>query len=231
MRRSRTRRSTTCARAAGSPILDRRQPALPARGARRPAAAAARRPTCVRLRCQDLYDARGAEAAHAGARAPRSAGRSGDPPERPPARRARRSSCARSGASLRPEADRLWSEEHARAGDACSRSTGRATRCTRRIEQRTDAMLAGGALDEVRAMLRDGPEPSTTARTIHGLRRLRRARRGAHTSLERVPRRASCCRRGATRAASASGFVGSRASTCSRAPMAPSATPSGSWRC
>ena len=30
-------------------------------------------------------------------------------------------------------------------------------------------MLAGGALDEVRAMLRDGPEPSTTALTIHGL--------------------------------------------------------------
>jgi len=75
---------------------------------------------------------------------------------------------ARSGASLRPEVDRLWSEElrvPARVfaldwpGDAL----------TRRIEQRTDAMLAGGALDEVRTMLRDGPDPSTTARTIHGL--------------------------------------------------------------
>ncbi len=30
-------------------------------------------------------------------------------------------------------------------------------------------MLAGGALDEVRALLRDGAEPSSTARTIHGL--------------------------------------------------------------
>jgi tRNA dimethylallyltransferase len=40
---------------------------------------------------------------------------------------------------------------------------------TRRIEARTDAMLDGGALDEVRAMLRDGPAPSSTARTIHGL--------------------------------------------------------------
>ena len=75
---------------------------------------------------------------------------------------------AHSGASLRPDADRLWSEEM-RVPAAVFALDWTPDELTRRIEQRTDAMLAGGALDEVRAMLRDGPEPSTTARTIHGL--------------------------------------------------------------
>ncbi len=58
----------------------------------------------------------------------------------------------------------------ARARDDRSRSTGLPTSSRARIEQRTDAMLAGGALDEVRPMLRTGPALSCTARTIHGLR-------------------------------------------------------------
>ena len=89
---------------------------------------------------------------------------------------------ARSGASLRPDVDRLWSEEM-RVPATVFALDWPPDELTRRIEQRTDAMLAGGALDEVRAMLRDGPEPSTTARTIHGLADCIAHVEG-HTSLE-----------------------------------------------
>jgi tRNA dimethylallyltransferase len=121
----------------------------------------------VRLWCQDLYDREGGEAAHAALALldPRAAAAI-HPNDRK--RVVRALELARSGASLRPEDDRLWSEEM-RVPATVFALDWPPDELTRRIEQRTDAMLAGGALDEVRAMLRDGPEPSTTARTIHGL--------------------------------------------------------------
>ncbi len=135
----------------------------------------------VRLWCQDLYDREGGEAAHAALalRDPRAAAAI-HPNDRK--RVVRALELAHSGASLRPDADRLWSEEM-RVPATVFALDWPPDELTRRIEQRTDAMLAGGALDEVRAMLRDGPEPSTTARTIHGLADCIAHVEG-HTSLE-----------------------------------------------
>jgi tRNA dimethylallyltransferase len=121
----------------------------------------------VRLWCQDMYDREGGEAAHAelARRDPRAAAAIHPNDRR---RVVRALELAHSGASLQPAVDRLWSDE-LRAPAHVFALDWPPDELTRRIEARTDAMLAGGALDEVRAMLRDGPEPSTTARTIHGL--------------------------------------------------------------
>jgi tRNA dimethylallyltransferase len=121
----------------------------------------------TRRACEDLYDRVGAVAAHAELAGidPRAA-RAIHPNDR--RRVVRGLELARSGASLRPDVDRLWSEE-LRVPARVFALDWPTDELTRRIEARTEAMLAGGALDEVRAMLRDGPEPSSTARTIHGL--------------------------------------------------------------
>jgi tRNA dimethylallyltransferase len=121
----------------------------------------------VRLWCQDLYEREGAAAAHAvlALRDPRAA-EVVHPNDR--RRVVRALELAHSGASLRPDVDRLWSDE-VRVPAEVFALDWEPDELTRRIEQRTDAMLTGGALDEVRAVLRDGPAPSSTARTIHGL--------------------------------------------------------------
>jgi tRNA dimethylallyltransferase len=122
----------------------------------------------VREACEALYDAEGPLAAYAELERldPAAAGAIHPNDRR---RVVRGLELARSGASLRPDVDRLWSDE-LRVPARVFALDWPADELTRRIEARTDAMLAGGALDEVRAMLRDGPVPSSTARTIHGLR-------------------------------------------------------------
>jgi tRNA dimethylallyltransferase len=121
----------------------------------------------VRTWCQDLYDREGGEAAHAelALRDPNAAAAIHPNDRR---RVVRALELARSGASLRADVDRLWSDE-LRVPAQVYALDWDPGELTRRIERRTDAMLAGGALDEVRALLRDGPTPSSTARTIHGL--------------------------------------------------------------
>jgi tRNA dimethylallyltransferase len=121
----------------------------------------------VRRWCEDLYDREGAEAAHADlARRDPNAAAVIHPNDR--RRVVRALELAHMGSSLRPPVDRLWSEE-LRVPAQVFALDWDPDALTRRIELRTDAMLAGGALDEVRALLRDGPALSGTARTIHGL--------------------------------------------------------------
>jgi tRNA dimethylallyltransferase len=121
----------------------------------------------TREACEQLYAEQGAGAAHAElARIDPATAQAIHPNDR--RRVVRGLELARSGSSLRPAVDRLWSEE-LRVPAQVFALDWPADALTRRIEARTDAMLRGGALDEVRAMLRDGPEPSSTARTIHGL--------------------------------------------------------------
>jgi tRNA dimethylallyltransferase len=121
----------------------------------------------VRAACEQLYAEQGALAAHAAlARVDPAAAAAIHPNDR--RRVVRGLELARSGSSLRPDVDRLWSEELRVPAEVFALDWQR-DELTRRIEARTAAMLAGGALDEVRAMLRDGPLPSSTARTIHGL--------------------------------------------------------------
>jgi tRNA dimethylallyltransferase len=121
----------------------------------------------VRMWCQDLYDQQGGAAAHAElVRLDPTAASAIHPNDR--RRVVRALELARSGASLRPEVDRLWSDELRVPAEVFALDWD-PEELTRRIERRTDAMLDGGALEEVRTLLREGPEPSSTARTIHGL--------------------------------------------------------------
>jgi tRNA dimethylallyltransferase len=73
------------------------------------------------------------------------------------------------GASLRPDRDRLWSEEMRHPTVVFGLEVARAE-LWRRIEERTRAMFDRGAEEEVRSALQ-GPI-SATARTIHGLREI-----------------------------------------------------------
>jgi tRNA dimethylallyltransferase len=78
------------------------------------------------------------------------------------------------GASLAPEHDRLWGEGMRRpAIVAVVRWPLDELRA--RIAERTAAMLAGGAVEEVRALRESGAEPSATAARILGLEQI-----GAH---------------------------------------------------
>jgi tRNA dimethylallyltransferase len=121
----------------------------------------------VRIACERLYDRDGAELAHAELAQIDPAAAAGiHPNDR--RRVVRALELARSGAGLRPDVDRLWNDELRVPAEVFALDWP-SDELTPRIELRTDAMLAGGALDEVRAMLRDGPAPSSTARTIHGL--------------------------------------------------------------
>jgi tRNA dimethylallyltransferase len=121
----------------------------------------------TRAACERLYDEQGALAAHAElTRIDQAAAAAVHPNDR--RRVVRALELARSGSSLRPDVDRLWSEE-LRVPAQVFALVWDPDELTRRIEARTEAMLEGGALEEVRALLRDGPPPSSTARTIHGL--------------------------------------------------------------
>jgi tRNA dimethylallyltransferase len=73
------------------------------------------------------------------------------------------------GASLRPDHDRLWSEEMRHPTVVFGLEVPRQV-IWRRIEERARAMFARGAEEEVRSAL-EGPI-STTAQTIHGLREI-----------------------------------------------------------
>ena len=73
-----------------------------------------------------------------------------------------RSSSSEQGASLAPERDRLWGSGMRRPALVAVLSWPRAE-LRARIAARTEAMLAGGALDEVRALRESGVEPSPTA--------------------------------------------------------------------
>jgi tRNA dimethylallyltransferase len=121
----------------------------------------------TRAACEQLYDDEGALAAHAElARVDPAAAHAIHPNDR--RRVVRGLELARSGSSLRPEVDRLWSEE-LRVPAQVFALDWPPDELARRIGARAQAMLEGGALDEVRELLRSGPVPSNTARTIHGL--------------------------------------------------------------
>jgi tRNA dimethylallyltransferase len=72
------------------------------------------------------------------------------------------------GASLRPASDRLWSGAMRRAATLFSLEWPRDV-LDARIAHRTRAMLDGGAVDEVAAVLQGGPALSATAARIMGL--------------------------------------------------------------
>jgi tRNA dimethylallyltransferase len=113
------------------------------------------------------YDADGPEAAHAllTARDPAAAARVHPHDRR---RVVRALELAEVGASLRPDDDRLWSER-TRHPTRIVVLQWDPERLRQRIAQRTWAMLRGGAVEEVRRVLADGPPPSATADRLHGL--------------------------------------------------------------
>ena len=81
---------------------------------------------------------------------------------------------AAAGASLAPDEDRLWGSGMRRPARVAVLSWPRCE-LRERIARRTDAMLAGGAVEEVRALRASGLEPSPTAARILGLAQI-----GAH---------------------------------------------------
>jgi tRNA A37 N6-isopentenylltransferase MiaA len=78
------------------------------------------------------------------------------------------------GASLAPAEDRLWAGGMRRPAVVAIVSWPRAE-LRARIAARTEAMLAGGAIEEVRALRERRVEPSATAAGILGLAQI-----GAH---------------------------------------------------
>jgi tRNA dimethylallyltransferase len=78
---------------------------------------------------------------------------------------------AEAGTSLAPERDRLWHGAMRRPALVAVVSWPR-PELRARIAARTETMLAGGALDEVRALRESGVEPSPTAARILGLAQL-----------------------------------------------------------
>ncbi len=75
---------------------------------------------------------------------------------------------AAAGASLAPQSDRLWDGPLRRPAQVAVVSWPRAE-LRARIGERTEAMLANGAVDEVEALREGGVEPSPTASRILGL--------------------------------------------------------------
>jgi tRNA dimethylallyltransferase len=120
-----------------------------------------------RIRLEGLYDS-DAERAHARLREL-------DPPSAAAVhvndrrRVVRALELAELGTSLTPVADRLWSPELRRPALVAGLDVSSAE-LQRRIEARTDAMIAAGVVDEVRAALRAGV--SATAEKALGLREL-----------------------------------------------------------
>ena len=130
-------------------------------------------PVAERARWAALYDERGGAAALAelARRDPRAAGRLHANDRR---RVVRALELAGQGASLAPEHDRLWDEGMRRPATIAVVSWPRAE-LRARIALRTEGMLAGGAVEEVRALRAGGVEPSPTAARILGLAQI-----GAH---------------------------------------------------
>ena len=132
-----------------------------------------------RARWERFYDERGAGAAlgELERRDPRAASRLHANDRR---RVVRALELAERGTSLAPERDRLWGSGMRRPALVAVVSWPRAA-LRARIAARTEAMLAGGALDEVRALRAAGIEPSPTAARILGLAQL-----GAHLDGDRA---------------------------------------------
>jgi tRNA dimethylallyltransferase len=124
-------------------------------------------PDELRRSFEGLYDERGAEAAHA-VLAERDARAAAAVHPNDRRRVVRALELHAVGASLRPADDILWAE-HTRLPTQVFTLEWERQALLERIERRTDAMLAHGALDEVRALLDAGAQPSTTAGQILGL--------------------------------------------------------------
>ncbi len=124
-------------------------------------------PAARRAHWERFYDERGSAVALAelAGRDPRAAARLHANDRR---RVVRALELAEQGASLAPEQDRLWSAGLRRAAVVAVVSWPRAA-LRARIAARTEALLDGGAVDEVRALRADGVEPSVTAARILGL--------------------------------------------------------------
>ena len=124
-------------------------------------------PAAERARWEAFYDERGGPAALAelASRDPRAAERLHANDRR---RVVRGLELAEQGASLAPDQDRLWGAGMRRPAVVAVVSWPRAE-LRARIAARTDAMLAGGAVEEVRALRESGVEPSPTAGRILGL--------------------------------------------------------------
>ena len=75
------------------------------------------------------------------------------------------------GASLAPQRDRLW-QGGLRVPTVVAVVSWARADLRARIRMRTEAMLAGGAVDEVRALRDAGVEPSATAARILGLEQI-----------------------------------------------------------
>jgi tRNA dimethylallyltransferase len=133
-----------------------------------------------RARWERFYDERGASAAlgELERRDPRAAARLHANDRR---RVVRALELSEQGASLAPERDRLWGSGMRRPAVVAVVSWPRAE-LRARIAARTQAMLAGGALDEVRALRGAGVEPSPTAARILGLAQI-----GAQLDGDRTP--------------------------------------------
>jgi tRNA dimethylallyltransferase len=138
-------------------------------------------PAAQRARWERFYDERGADGALAELAVldPRAAGRLHANDRR---RVVRALELAEQGASLAPERDRLWGEGMRRPAIVAVVSWPR-PELRARIAARTGAMLAGGAVEEVRAIRASGLEPSPTAARILGLAQIGAALDG-HATLE-----------------------------------------------
>jgi tRNA dimethylallyltransferase len=124
-------------------------------------------PAAERARWEAFYDERGGDAALAelARRDQRAAERLHANDRR---RVVRGLELAGQGASLAPEHDRLWGAGMRRPA-AVAVVTWPRSELRARIALRTDAMLSGGAVDEVRALRVGGVVPSPTAARILGL--------------------------------------------------------------
>ena len=120
-----------------------------------------------RARWERFYDERGGERALAelAVQDPRAAERLHANDRR---RVVRALELAEQGASLAPEQDRLWGEGMRRPAIVAVVSWPR-SELRARIAARTERMLTGGAIEEVRAIRASGAEPSPTAARILGL--------------------------------------------------------------
>ena len=124
-------------------------------------------PAAERARWEAFYDERGGPAALAelALRDARAAERLHANDRR---RVVRALELAEQGASLAPDQDRLWGAGMRRPAVVAVVSRPRAE-IRARIAARTEAMLGGGAVEEVRALRESGAEPSPTAGRILGL--------------------------------------------------------------
>jgi tRNA dimethylallyltransferase len=124
-------------------------------------------PAAERARWEAFYDDRGGSAALAelASRDPRAAERLHANDRR---RVVRGLELAEQGSSLAPDQDRLWGAGMRRPAVVAVVSWPR-SELRARIAARTGAMLAGGAVEEVRALRESGVEPSPTAGRILGL--------------------------------------------------------------